>query len=290
VVYPDVESLFIDDDIVLLGLLAAQAARANERREAIRQSGVLASELEDASQELATSRAQLESEARFRAALEAHPGILIVTEPDGRIGYANGQALRSLATRRRRSAGAGSTMCWCDATRPATTHGRSPGDRPGASARRIHVPGRVRGQQLRGPGRARVARGDHGRHGPDRERAICGARSSGSSRTSCGRRSRPIYGGSQVLLSRGDRLDSDVANDLLTDIAAEAERLHRLIENLLVLARVERGEDIAGGEPVLLQHVLPSIVERRARALARDRHHGDDPAGLCRPSAATTRT
>ena len=49
---------------------------------------------------------------------------------------------------------------------------------------------------------------------------------------------------------------------MLTDIAAEAERLHRLIENLLVLARVERGEDIAGGEPVLLQHVLPSIVER----------------------------
>ena len=80
-------------------LLAAQAARANERREAIRQQGVLASELEDASQELATSRAQLESEARFRAALEAHPGILLVVEPNGRVGYANGQALQSLGYR-----------------------------------------------------------------------------------------------------------------------------------------------------------------------------------------------
>ncbi len=75
-----------------------------------------------------------------------------------------------------------------------------------------------------------------------------------------------IYGGSQVLLGRGERLDRAVTNELLTDIAGEAERLHRLIENLLILARVERGEDIAGGEPVLLQHVLPSIVERE-RAL-----------------------
>ena len=29
-----------------------------------------------------------------------------------------------------------------------------------------------------------------------------------------------------------------------------------------MLARVERGEDLVGGEPVLLQHVLPSIVDR----------------------------
>jgi signal transduction histidine kinase len=71
-----------------------------------------------------------------------------------------------------------------------------------------------------------------------------------------------IYGGSQILLARGDRLDREITRDLITDIAAEAERLHRLIENLLVLARVERGEDLVGGEPVLLQHVLPSIVDR----------------------------
>src|SRR5207342_2696567 len=69
---------------------------ADERREAMHQRGVLASELEDTSQELATSRAQLESEARFRAALEAHPGILLVLDPEGRVGHANDQALRSL--------------------------------------------------------------------------------------------------------------------------------------------------------------------------------------------------
>src|SRR4029079_19116832 len=52
--------------------------------------------LEDASHELEFSRAQLQTEARFRAALEAHPGILIVVEPDGHVGYANEQALHSL--------------------------------------------------------------------------------------------------------------------------------------------------------------------------------------------------
>ena len=71
-----------------------------------------------------------------------------------------------------------------------------------------------------------------------------------------------IYGGSQVLLGRGEKLDPAVARELITDIAAESERLHRLIENLLVLARVERGEELIGGEPVLLQRVLPTIVER----------------------------
>ena len=103
VVHPDAGSLFLDDDRVLLTLLAGQAARASERREAIRQQGVLESELEDASHELEFSRAQLQTEARFRAALEAHPGILLVIEPDGRVGYANGQALQASATPRTRS-------------------------------------------------------------------------------------------------------------------------------------------------------------------------------------------
>ena len=71
-----------------------------------------------------------------------------------------------------------------------------------------------------------------------------------------------IYGGSQVLLNRGDRLEAATRQELIADVASEAERLHRLIENLLVLARVERGQDLAGDEPVLLQRVLPLIVER----------------------------
>src|SRR5690606_23406422 len=71
-----------------------------------------------------------------------------------------------------------------------------------------------------------------------------------------------IYGGSQLLLDRGDRLDEDTRRELISDVASEAERLHRLIENLLVMARVERGQDLAGGEPVLLQRILPLIIDR----------------------------
>ena len=65
IVYPDAGSLFLEDDLVLLQLLAGQAARADERREAIRQQGVLESELEDASQELR----RLAGAARERGAL-----------------------------------------------------------------------------------------------------------------------------------------------------------------------------------------------------------------------------
>ncbi len=83
-----------------------------------------------------------------------------------------------------------------------------------------------------------------------------------------------IYGGSQVLLGRGERLDPAVSRELITDIAAESERLHRLIENLLVLARVERGEELIGGEPVLLQRVLPTIVEREREIWLGHRHLG----------------
>ena len=97
IVEPDPGSLFLDDDRVLLRLLVAQAARAAERREAIRERGLLATVLEHTNQELATSRARLESEARFPAALEAHPGDPPRHGPRrGRVGYANEQALRSL--------------------------------------------------------------------------------------------------------------------------------------------------------------------------------------------------
>ena len=261
IAYPDPGSLFVEDDVVLLGLLAAKAARANERREAIRQSGVLASELEDASHELATSRAQLESEARFRAALEAHPGILLVVEPSGRIEYANGHALRILGY-----SPAHIRRCSLEDVlgRPpdqARDHGTGEAIRADGSA--VPVDYAVSSFESRGERSSIAVLTDiSSRIESDHLRDTFIGILSHELRTPV----TAIYGGSQVLLSRGERLDRAVATELLTDIAAEAERLHRLIENLLVLARVERGEDIVGGEPVLLQRVLPSIVERE-RAL-----------------------
>ena len=255
IAYPDSGSLFVEDDSVLLRLLAAQAARANERWEAIRQTDVLASELEDASQELATSRAQLESEARFRAALEAHPGILLVVEPTGRIGYANGQALQSLGYEpaQIRQASIDDIL-----VRNGTHDGVEMGEARRRDGTAFPVEYAVSDFEAQGERSSLAVITDiSARIEADHLRDTFIGILSHELRTPV----TAIYGGSQILIGRGDRLDRQVANELLTDIAAEAERLHRLIENLLVLARVERGEDIAGGEPVLLQHVLPTIVE-----------------------------
>jgi PAS domain S-box-containing protein len=258
IVYPDAGSLFLEDDLVLLRLLTAQAARADERREAIRQTEVLESELEDASHELAYSRAQLESEARFRAALEAHPGILLVIEPDGHVGYANGPALSSLGfdPETIREVGLADLLSRDPAAEDAD-HGTGEARRRDGTS--FPVDFAVSPFESRGElSWIAVLTDISARIEADHLRDTFIGMLSHELRTPV----TAIYGGSQILLARGDRLDRDITRDLITDIAAEAERLHRLIENLLVLARVERGEDLVGGEPVLLQHVLPSIVDR----------------------------
>jgi signal transduction histidine kinase len=69
-----------------------------------------------------------------------------------------------------------------------------------------------------------------------------------------------IYGGTQLLLKRGDRLDQGSRSELMIGVASEAERLQRIIENLLILARVERGADFFDARPVTLKAVLAEIV------------------------------
>jgi PAS domain S-box-containing protein len=71
-----------------------------------------------------------------------------------------------------------------------------------------------------------------------------------------------IFGGTHVLLSRGSSLDDATRNELLADVGGEAERLQRMIENLLILARVERGADVLEVSPVLLHRLLPEVVGR----------------------------
>ncbi|MDL2335504.1 MAG: GAF domain-containing protein, partial [Chloroflexota bacterium] len=66
-----------------------------------------------------------------------------------------------------------------------------------------------------------------------------------------------IYGGSR-LLERG--LSRERSKEVIADIRAESERLVRLVEDLLVMTRVERGIVETSDEPVLLQHLLASIV------------------------------
>jgi K+-sensing histidine kinase KdpD len=67
------------------------------------------------------------------------------------------------------------------------------------------------------------------------------------------------------LLTRPGRLD-DVATSapLVEDVRAETERLHRLVEDLLVLSRLERGALDIESEPLQLSHLLQAIVATEA--------------------------
>ncbi len=69
-----------------------------------------------------------------------------------------------------------------------------------------------------------------------------------------------ILAGSKVL-ARRQHLPGSTRAELIEDIEAEAERLYRLVEDLLVLARFEeRPPDAFAGEPLLLQRILPSLL------------------------------
>ena len=54
---------------------------------------------------------------------------------------------------------------------------------------------------------------------------------------------------------------------LLEDVRSEAERLHRLVEDLLVLSRVERGRLEVEAEPIEPRRLLERIVAHEAREL-----------------------
>lgn len=92
-----------------------------------------------------------------------------------------------------------------------------------------------------------------------------------------------IYAGSQLLRRRGMNAPDGAgasSQELLDDIALEAERLDRIVQNFLVLARVERGAQVRGHEPVLIQRLVPRVVERERGRWADRSIVADLPAGL----------
>jgi signal transduction histidine kinase len=72
-----------------------------------------------------------------------------------------------------------------------------------------------------------------------------------------------IYGGSSVLTRPGARIARQTQADILEDIAGEADRLYRLVEDLMVLARFDEGIEL-GSDPILLQHLVPAVAEQEA--------------------------
>ena len=68
-----------------------------------------------------------------------------------------------------------------------------------------------------------------------------------------------IYAGSKLLAREGG-LATETKADIFEDIHGEAERLHRLVEDVVALTRFGEGALDIGSEPVLLQRVLPAVV------------------------------
>jgi signal transduction histidine kinase len=72
-----------------------------------------------------------------------------------------------------------------------------------------------------------------------------------------------IYSGVELL--RGHRLADEVVDDILHDVASEAESLQRLIDDLLVMVRVEGSVAIGVTEPVLLRRIVALAVDDERR-------------------------
>ena len=72
-----------------------------------------------------------------------------------------------------------------------------------------------------------------------------------------------VYGGAKVLARRADTLVPEV-RAIVADIESEAERLYRLVEDLVVLTKSEAASLEASHEPVLMQRIIPGLVAAEA--------------------------
>ena len=85
-----------------------------------------------------------------------------------------------------------------------------------------------------------------------------------------------IKGSSRTLIRHGARLDPETTRQLLLDIDGEADRLSRLVDNLLDLSRASAGRDVLQTEPTALDVLIRRVVadatpragERRFRVRA----------------------
>jgi PAS domain S-box-containing protein len=77
-----------------------------------------------------------------------------------------------------------------------------------------------------------------------------------------------IFGNARLLRDRGPRLAADARESMIADIAHDSERLLGIIENMLLLTRLE-----AGPQPELEPNVLPHVVRKAVESFTR-RHPG----------------
>ena len=69
-----------------------------------------------------------------------------------------------------------------------------------------------------------------------------------------------IFGGAKLLARENSTLDEETKRSIFRDIHDEAERLQRLVEDVVALNRFGEDAGDIGWEPVLLQRLLPRVV------------------------------
>ena len=96
-----------------------------------------------------------------------------------------------------------------------------------------------------------------------------------------------IFGGARVLSREDSGLDEATRREILDDVAEEAERLKRLVEDVVALNRFGEADADLGREPVLLQRIVPRVVgsekERWPGVEFAIDHAGRAPDGHGRP-------
>jgi signal transduction histidine kinase len=70
-----------------------------------------------------------------------------------------------------------------------------------------------------------------------------------------------IYGGARLLNARRRHLDESDVDEMIASIEEEAERLYRLVENLLALARMELGAEISQ-DPIAVGPVIEQVIKQ----------------------------
>ncbi|HXG25777.1 MAG TPA: ATP-binding protein, partial [Candidatus Binatia bacterium] len=250
--------LFVGDDLNLLGDLASLTAHAIDREEMLIGLG-------EARREAEESRTLRASEARFRALLEADPNPILALDDEGRVTWATRQAGELFGGPVQRLIGMplGDLVAMTKDETP-TGLGDRPVYRSETTGRRLdgtHFPAEIARSTYELDGRpfqVAVISDVTWRHEADQIRDRFLGVLSHELRTPV----TSIYGGTQLLLGRGARLDPETRNELLVGVAAEAERLQRMIENLVAMARIERGGEFGGVRPVLLERIIKQLVER----------------------------
>ena len=250
--------LFVSDDLTLLADLGSLTAHAIEREEMLIGLG-------EARREAEESRTIRASEARFRALLEADPNAILALDEETKVTWATRLAGELFGAPVDRLIGVSlSELVALPREETSTSAGDRPVFRAETTGRRIdgtHFPAEMARSSFELDGRpfqVAVISDVSWRHEADQIRDRFLGVLSHELRTPV----TSIYGGTQLLLGRGARLDPETRNELLVSVAAEAERLQRMIENLVAMARIERGGDFGGVRPVLLDRIIKQLVER----------------------------